>query len=553
MSPTEPAARLLVIGLDGGTWDVFGPLCDLGEMPNLARLRANSVWSPLLSTQPPFTAPAWATFTTGVNPGKHGVLHFLQKPDDPAASLRGEGVPINSTFVRSPDMWAYFNAAGRSVGSINMPLSYPLAEINGFSVSGMLTPPDVRDWTRPPDLASELPGYIVDLDYGRPGQTMRSEELPSLAQLLADVTNMTERRGFNAIRLIQTRPWDVFSIVFTGTDRIFHHFWHYVQPDEAEDGYSLDVKLANGLQNYFRLLDNILGSLIRSAGSNANVVIMSDHGFGPAAVNWTHLNNWVLELGVLRLRSGGDSWVQRMKKQSPWLRDIAKRILPAEARDAVRRAGHLADAVDWAQTQAWVEPLYNNVAGLYLNRADRYADGIVKPDQVDALRRKLTEEAHKLRIPGTDTPLVLDVQTREQLYRGPYVERFPDLILTLDLAHVVVPTLGSTLITPVTKLVRSGDHRPEGMFLASGPNIARGRLETTPHLLDLAPTLLCLAGLPVPESMDGDVIVSALSPQFLAKHPPQSGPSLAITTPPTALSDLESNAINQRLRSLGYL
>jgi predicted AlkP superfamily phosphohydrolase/phosphomutase len=545
--------KTLLIGLDGGTWDIFGPLCDLGEMPNLANLRDRAAWSPLRSTQPPFTAPAWATFATGVNPGKHSILNFVRGDGSPAGSLRGQGTPVNSSDIRAPLLWEYFSAYDKTVGSINLPLSYPLRPVQGFAISGMLTPPNARDWITPRSLARSLNGYIIDLEYGRPGQPLRAEDLPSPLGMLKDIMRMTERRGMHSLRFMQTQPWDAFMVVFTGTDRLSHHFWHYLQPGSASR--HLDVRIADKLQDYFSLLDQILGAMIKMAGPETNILMLSDHGFGHAARHWAHLNNWLLELDLLRLRMSKSSWMQKVKRSAPWLTDLAKRILPPEARKTVQQHGHLADAVDWDNTLAWAAPLYNNVVGITLHRTGGRQPGPVSPAAAPKLRDFIIRQARDLRIPGKGTPLITDIKTREELYTGPYVEQFPDIILTLDVDYAAVPTLGSTLITPIPpgQLLRSGDHRPDGMFLAAGPHIQPGRLARTPGLIDLAPTALYLAGLPIPESMDGQVIDDILDPEFLHAHPPQAGPDLPAPDPARALSPDENEAIADRLRGLGYL
>ena len=545
--------KTLIIGLDGGTWDLFSLLCDLGEMPNLAALRARSAWSPLRSTQPPFTAPAWATFATGVNPGQHSILNFIRTDGAPASSLRGRGAPVNSSDIRAPLLWEYLSAHDRQVGSINLPLSYPLRPVRGFAISGMLTPPNAHDWAFPKSLARSLNDYIIDLDYGRPGQALTPDDLPAPIDMLNDIALMTERRGMHSLRFMQTKPWDVFSVVFTGTDRISHHFWHYLQPGAATR--HLDARIADKLRDYFSLLDQILGAMIKMAGKDAHILILSDHGFGPAAHHWTHLNNWLLALDLLRLRMSKASWMQRIKHSAPWLTDLAKRILPPEARKTVQQHGHLADAMDWDDTLAWAVPLYNNVAGIYLHRTSHKPAGPVSPAAAPKLREFIIQQARSLRIPGKGAPLVTDIQTREALYHGPYVEKFPDIILTLNDDYAAVPTLGSTLITPIPpgQLLRSGDHRPDGMFLAAGPHILPGRLTQTPGLIDLAPTILHLGALPIPESMDGQVIADIFKPGYLDEHPPQTGPDLRPPRRAHGLTPAESDAISDRLRGLGYL
>ncbi len=296
----------------------------------------------------------------------------------------------------------------------------------------------------------------------------------------------------------------------------------------------LEIAVSEQLAGFFHLLDSIIGSMARSAGSDATIVFVSDHGFGPAARHWAHLNNWLLEIDLLHLQSvnpGG--WLQQIKARAPWLRDIAKRVLPAEARAAVKSHNHIADAIDWPHTLAWAEPLYNNVAGIYLHRQDRFPNGVVSPAAVESLRQSLIDEAQNLMIPGLHRPLVQDIRPREDYFDGPYVETFPDLILTLDPDYAAVPTLGSTLITPIPKLQRTGDHRPEGIFLACGANTHSGPLPQTPSLMDVAPTLLHFAGLPIPDGMEGEPILDAFRDGYLVLHPPRRGPSLPPIDPAT--------------------
>lgn len=546
--------KTLIIGLDGGTWDIFGPLCDLNEMPNLAKLRQRAAWGPLRSTHPPFSAPAWATFATGMNPGKHGILGFRQHDGRPQSILRGEGTIINSSNIRAPLLWEYFDQAGLTVGSINTPLSYPLRPMRGFGISGLLTPPEARDWVQPQGLARTLNDYIIDLEYGKPGAPLTLADLPAPLEFLDDVMQMTERRGMHTLRIMMTQPWDTLMVVFTGTDRIFHHFWHYLQPARGNSGHQLNLDIADKLRAYFSLLDQILGAMLAKMRAQDTVILLSDHGFGPAARRWVHPNNWLLDLDLLRLRMSKASWMQQVKRSAPWLSDLAKRVLSPEARKTVQQHGHLADAIDWSNTLAWSAPIYNNVAGVYLNHADNASPGPVSPAAAPKLREFIMQQAQKLRIPGTNRPFFMAVQPREALYKGPYVSTFPDIILTMPENFAATPTLGATLITaiPPKQRLRSGDHRPDGMLLAAGPAIRSAYLERPPRLRDIAPTLLYLADLPIPKDMDGRVIAALFKGTHWNNHPPRSGPSLP--TPPRAnsLTDKETQALNDRLRGLGY-
>ena len=126
-------SRFLVIGIDGGTFDLIRPWAEAGDLPNLARLMAEGVHGPLESTLPPVTAPAWSTFATGKNPGKHGVFDFI-------LPMGGRYDLVNATSIHAPTLWQIISEAGLKCGVMNVPVTYPPAPINGFVIGGMLSP-----------------------------------------------------------------------------------------------------------------------------------------------------------------------------------------------------------------------------------------------------------------------------------------------------------------------------------------------------------------------------------------------------------------------------
>ncbi|PYL64247.1 MAG: phosphodiesterase, partial [Verrucomicrobia bacterium] len=71
--------KIMIIGLDAATWDLVGPWAAKGYLPNLSKLVDEGVSGKLQSAIPPLTPPAWTSFMTGQNPGKHGIFHFLEK------------------------------------------------------------------------------------------------------------------------------------------------------------------------------------------------------------------------------------------------------------------------------------------------------------------------------------------------------------------------------------------------------------------------------------------------------------------------------------------
>lgn len=127
--------KVVVIGLDSATWTVIRPWMAEGSLPNLAKLMKAGVSGSLESVLPPITPPAWTSFMTGKNPGKHGIFHFVETEHGGYAMNYA-----NATSRRSPTVWKLLNDAGYSVGTMNIPFTYPPEPLDGFQISGMDTP-----------------------------------------------------------------------------------------------------------------------------------------------------------------------------------------------------------------------------------------------------------------------------------------------------------------------------------------------------------------------------------------------------------------------------
>ena len=144
-------SKTFVIGLDGGTFDLLLPLMEQGLLPTLKSAMQRGAWGRLNSTIPPFTATAWSSFITGQNAGKHGILSF-QERDAFNYDLVGSGF-LNATH-HELTLWEVLSQLGQTVGVVNVPFTYPIRPVNGYMISGMMTPSGVP-FTYPAELADE--------------------------------------------------------------------------------------------------------------------------------------------------------------------------------------------------------------------------------------------------------------------------------------------------------------------------------------------------------------------------------------------------------------
>ncbi len=526
------AGTVLVIGLDGGTWDVLLPLAERGVVPNLARLLREGAWGTLLSTIPPFTATAWTGFATGKNPGRHGVFYFVE----------GDRV-VTGASVREPRFWDLMGAAGRRVAVINVPLTYPPTPVNGIMVTGMLTPPGADVFTYPPSLSDELRGrYRIDVSFIGRKDALTAARTPDREDILQELIQVERMRGQVALDLLRRERWDLFTVIFTGTDRLQHFFWEEIESGGGGEFSSL-------LDAFWRMLDGQIGRLVDAAGEGGTVLLVSDHGFGPAPRYWVHVNRLLEDAGLLRLKGlGGTSWKnpafwKRQARKVGAVRRWAKKLLPSSLQDTLRRRERVADAIDWDRTVAVAQPLYTFTCGIRLV-------GEKRGGALDRVLRVVKQWEHMGR------PMVEEVYRREDLFSGPYASKAPDLILVMRPEYSCVESLGGAAPVEPSVPFRSGDHRREGIFLARGEAFPPGRIFEPLRIEEMAPLLMWLAGLPVPESMDGEVRTDVLKREALLENPVRSGPIRAETPAaeaPQGLTAEEQEALEEHLRGLGYL
>src|SRR6266540_5296352 len=151
-------SRVLVIGWDGATWSVAAPLAAEGRLPALSALR-NGAAEGVLETVPNMnSAPAWSTVATGLGPGRHGIFYF----DEPVPGTYRRRV-VNAQRRTGPSLWRMASQADKRVVAVNVPISYPAEEVNGYLVAGLDTPSKaLPGFTHPQDLPQRFIGLFDD-------------------------------------------------------------------------------------------------------------------------------------------------------------------------------------------------------------------------------------------------------------------------------------------------------------------------------------------------------------------------------------------------------
>ncbi|HEX2051511.1 MAG TPA: alkaline phosphatase family protein [Actinomycetota bacterium] len=540
-------SRAVVAGLDGAAWHLLEPMIEDGVMPRLASLRARGASGRLRSTVPTYTPPAWTSAFTGVNPGRHGVYGFVEGH---AQSERAE--LVHSGKVRAPTVWRVANAQDARAGVYNVPLTYPPQGLDGWMVSGMMTPgygerlegfaargPDGVSPGLERDIQRWAPGYVVDVSANYE-QDWRDEALCRRA-----LASIRQRRTVLE-RLLESDPVDVVFAVLEAPDRLQHVYYRYMDPrDEL-----FDTPAARAIRPHvhecFAAMDEIVGALEDYAGVDGGVLVCSDHGFTAWEVS-VHVNALLERWGYLALRRGARALQSgAVRKLVP----LAKRVLPRKlARDA---KGRTFAAIDWGRTRAFASPIPQQ--GVFVNVRGRERFGIVPPDELAAVKDDLVARFEALT--GPDGRRVADrVWRSEDVFEGDALDGAPDVLPVLaghryelddELFH-------REPFTDVSTMPR-GVHHPDGIVVVAGAG-ARAGARLDAHVTDVMPTLLYQAGLAVPEGLDGAVIDAAFEPEWRADRPVRTVAPLssAETSDVSPYSADEEAIIEESLRGLGYL
>jgi predicted AlkP superfamily phosphohydrolase/phosphomutase len=540
--------KLLIIGLDGATFDLIKPWAAEGQLPTLAKLMQDGVTGDLESTLPPVTSPAWPTFMTGKNPGKHGVFDFIR----PRA---GTFDMVNASQIKGQLLWEILSEAGYSVGVLNVPITFPPRPVNGYLVPGLLSP-DQGKTVHPPEL---LKPYEAELGKYRLTPNVQYKA-GNEDEFIADLHDLIDTQLRYALRLLKDRPTDVLMLHFLATDNGSHALWRFMDKSHPRHEPALAARYGDALQKVYQHLDDAVRQVHEAAGA-PNTIVMSDHGFGPLH-RTINLNILFIEKGLMHLkpkfftqlrwwafRNGlTPATAYKILSKLGWQNITAK--VSRKARNEMVGKFLSFEDVDWSKTIAYS---MGHVGQIYINLQGREPFGCVTPDRYADARQQVIDALNTLIDPATGRPLVDRIIPREEAAHGPYADQGADLHLILDGYRTIAFPLFATEGRVLTPQIRgdSGCHRLHGIFIGSGPAFASGAV-AGPKITDLAPTILHILNVPVPEDMDGRVLREALAPE-LRGQATQIGAAASTSTAQVDFTAEEQAEVEDRLRALGYL
>ncbi len=350
-----------IIGIDGVPYQLMKKYSDEEIMPNFKELRKEGTFTKMNSSMPPISSISWSSMITGKNPGQHGVYGFTEL-------IPGS---YNMSFpdfrsLDSPTYWQMHNDKKSII--INVPTTYPAQKMNGFHVSGFVSP-DLEKAVYPKnelDYLKEI-GYKVDVDSEKAHKSLRL--------FLDDLFDTLEKR-IKLYRKKWKEDWDIFKLVFTGSDRLGHFMWNAFEDK--------DHKHHEEFKEYFRKVDEIIGEIAEK--HSGQLAILSDHGMEDIETN-VYLNKFLQEKGFLVLNQEKERYKQIQEETTAFAMDPGR---------------------------------------IYIHKKDKYPNGSVTKEKEKEVINELKNALNEFKYDGRD--VVKEVYERDEIYSGDNFEDAPDLV-----------------------------------------------------------------------------------------------------------------------------
>lgn len=542
--------KVFIISLDGATFDVLKPLAVKGYMPNLRNLMDGGSYTILESILPPLTPAAWASFMTGKRPETHGVFDFKQY-DPNTYSDRF----VSSKVIKDKTLWQLLTEKGKKIIVINLPMTYPPSEVNGYMVSGFDTPSVRSKFTYPIHLREEILRLIPDYDFllGENDGFLFEDDFK---KLISKIKRGMEQRFLLSQYLLDKEYWDVFMVHFQETDHIQHKFWYYLDAYDKVMG----KERRSLVFSCYTYLDELIGRLLAQIREEPSYkIILSDHGFG-GVYKVVYPNNLLLEWNLLSLKRGrvkkfikksNSRFVSFLGYMYNALREFFQN---REARqlNRLRKQSVLSDLpFDWENTKAYV-PLANNVYGFcYINKIGREPSGIVSKEDYESLCREIRDKFTEVVDPHNGKKIFKEVVLAKDFFKDDKNYILPDLILFPQSGYSVRKSLNKS--SPFSDPGHQGNHKAEGVLIINGENIKKKFTHFKANIIDIAPTILYMLGLSIPEDMEGHPLLDIfeIKKEIDKENIKKDGYETRENN--EVYAEEEKDLIESRLRGLGYL
>ncbi len=482
-------SKVILIGIDGATWNIIDPLVRKGYLPNLKRLKSLGLYGNLKSTYPPSSPPAWNSLFSGVNPGRHKIYDFIKRKKN---SYFFE--PMFSSDRKAPLIWDYLTKLDKKTIAISIPFTYPPYRIKGILTTGLGTPSKESDFTYPTEFKEYIirnyPKFDVDFEESIFGTSEKRKEI------LKKIYEVTEHEFLLAKDLFKNQEWDFFTAVFRSTDVIQHYF----------------LNNQRVIIKFYSQLDEYIGWFIDNLDESTYLFLCSDHGFKRVHTRF-HINNWLHKNDFLSLNKPSkkislnfinadkiEMFLNKLGlKELIWKLKRSK-LLELFARYLIKsiRTDYF-KLIDWKKTKLYFISNY-----LYLNQLDREPLGVITPEERSKVIKEFEAKIKKLKYKGKF--IIKQVIQTKNTYKDASTYD-PDISILLNDGFSVTGEISRLGKIFAKETERYGEHSLEGIVCLYHKKGKVKKRTKSYQIYDITPTILKILGVKTSTNFDGKPII----------------------------------------------
>jgi predicted AlkP superfamily phosphohydrolase/phosphomutase len=488
--------RVLIIGFDSMDRILVEKFLD--DLPNIKKFKEKSLNVKFQGVFPPDSPTSWASIYTGLDPGKHGIVFFIDPLEKSSKLLTDE---IANETVRGKTFWDIIGKAGKKVFIAFPLLGYPTWQVNGTMVGRATTKTDVE--MNPPQETKEMLSTLDSLR-GLPGRNPMN--------FVEKGREILRREKEFGLKYLKKNDWDLFFWYSSVLDPMEHNFWNCF--DKEDPTYVKGNEFEKIIPEFYQDYDRVLGEFLDCVGEETSVILLSDHGHTRRPTNIVNVNNILMENGYLVMKKSKKSFKTFIYKRKDRIFEMVsnRRLGGLAARlmrliPSVKDVFTTPDYIDWTKTKAHVSDL----SGI---KAYTYGGIVIRKENLGEMgyedaKKNVISILEDIKHPESGERLVKWAKRREDLYSGPFIDKYPDIVFEFHQGYGAGWSLKEGLIsTTGAHNIHPGSHRQDSPTLMIN-NFDGVRLKKdSATLMDFAPTLLDLMGVDaMGASFDGESIV----------------------------------------------